>query len=134
MKRLFLVLIIIAFLMGCHYHNPDNPPPGTIYEEDITPPPAPAHAYKTYWYYPDVHVYFDAATLIYFFFDDGHWRHSRRFPYGHRGGHVRLRHGGHNKPWKYHGYYRNKHPGKGRYNHPRYKGGPYKYKGRKGRR
>jgi hypothetical protein len=71
------------------------------------PPWAPAHGHRAkynYQYYPSTQIYYDTGRSIYFYFNNGEWRASKRLP-----GQIQLG-SGHNitlgmntdKPYQHH--------------------------------
>lgn len=106
-----LFLLLVTGLSACvvsprhgHYH-------------DAPPAHAPAHGYYSYWYYPDVEVYFDIHREVYFYFDAGRWVTVRVLPphlHSHLGRHVNLRMK-HDRPWREHRHHKHRYPARNKY-------------------
>lgn len=82
---------------------------------DMPPPPLHPRLYS-YWYYPDIEVYFDINRKLYFYLHEGHWLDVMVLP-----PHIRARLGPHvvlelgdDHPYVYHDTHRRKYPPRGK--------------------
>lgn len=78
----------------------------------------PGYGLRSYWYYPDVEVYFDIGSSLYFYFYESRWRSAKQLPrhYSKKlGNRVPIKMES-DKPYKHHGEHRKKYKkGHGQY-------------------
>jgi hypothetical protein len=76
-----------------------------------TPPP-PSVVFYSYWYYPDIQVYFDSNRQVYFYYSNNHWLQARVLPpplRAHMGGYVHIQ-SRYNQPYIEHNEHSRKYP------------------------
>ena len=109
LTRIIRIAFIVSAGLGLSSCVAYAPPPGRGHV--YTPPPASV-AYYSYWYYPDIQVYFDFNRQVYFYFSNNHWVQAHVLPPSLRarlGGYVTIQ-SRYNQPYiEYHDH-RRKYP------------------------
>ena len=80
LRGLLLLVIGLSLTTGCAAFKKGEPK----HAKKGPPAHAPAHGYRakqhTYYYYPDISVYFDRDRKAYFWMEEGVWRMGTRLP------------------------------------------------------